>query len=71
MNRFYRNLTLLLLCVHCALFCFVVVSAQDEQPEPDDPEIQHEKHAFFRTARTTCAMEFLVPYGKQAVRVKS
>lgn len=69
MTSFYRNLSLILLCV-CALLCFGVVSAQDEQPEPDDIAIQREKHEFFATARTACAMEFLVPYGKQEVRVK-
>lgn len=55
------------LCV-CALWFLIVVCAQDEQPEPDDPDVQREKHEFFRTARTACAMEFLVPYGKQRKR---
>lgn len=69
MTRFYRSKSLILLCVYSLLY-FVVVSAQDEQPEPDDIAIQREKHEFFRTARTACAMEFLVPYGKHGVRVK-
>lgn len=63
MTRFNRKLSFLWLCV-CALW-LIAVCAQDEQPEPDDPDVQREKHEFFRTARTACAMEFLVPYGKQ------
>lgn len=67
MTRFDSKLILLSLCV-CALWLSIVVSAQDEQPEPDDPEVQREKHELFRTARTACAMEFLIPYGEQKVK---
>ncbi|XP_034115789.1 general odorant-binding protein 84a [Drosophila albomicans] len=39
-----------------------VLNGQDVQPEPDDPEVQREKHAEFFAARKACALEFLVPY---------
>ncbi|KAH8404147.1 hypothetical protein KR215_010668 [Drosophila sulfurigaster] len=36
-----------------------VLHGQDVQPEPDDPEVQLEKHAEFFAARKACALEFL------------
>ncbi|KAH8417338.1 hypothetical protein KR222_009096 [Zaprionus bogoriensis] len=54
MTRF--DLVMLLLVCPLGL---IMVGGQDEQPEPDDPEVQREMHMFFRTARTDCAREYL------------
>jgi len=60
MTRFH----LLILVLMISLLYWNGLNGEEVQPEPDDPEVQREQHARFFVARKSCAMEFLVPYGK-------
>ncbi|KAH8360275.1 hypothetical protein KR093_011833 [Drosophila rubida] len=48
-----------------------VLRGQEVQPEPDDPEVQSEKHAHFFAARKACALEFLIRIGVAVFTVLS